>query len=884
MRLTLVLLLMALFRPDAVWADYKTMLKHGATRDAVEALYDQYHSEVLEKQVADSSQVIERLAGGADFKQSFLLACLSNGKAVRAIDLDHRNLPPSGVWAYSKANYGGIVKQFPSDCKDMHCMDVATFQGYLINSLRLGANVKAQLHSKDGFDGESMSLSASCEKLPFQPHSMRLRNPPRIDYLTVSNYRCEPGKASFRLHVSGANIDDGSQLLIDRQVVESEIELHVDNSKWLGLGNDLANGGYNSDPTFFAFPVFHYDSIATEIENVLMKGAISVSVENSIGLISNTLTYVVPSPDELDSDGDGLLDQWELGSVDGLDLVKLGANPHRKDVYVEVDRMVVPGRIWSDFSERSYPSKATFEESIRSYASAPIINPDLSVGIKLHVDYGQEKFEKASIAEGGTEIPWKRFLGFKRSAEFRRKHPDYYDAEELRQDPANFSPNRFKVFRYCVFGDQQWSSRSTGGGDFRSTFFVTLGVTRMNAVNTSYQTGVFLHELGHMFGLSHQGAGKSFNYKPNFNSVMNYKFVFDGTDADGRLASGIKKSGAADHIYSYSEGMRATLNESELNEVLGVANHYPIDWNKNGVIDQEPISQVISRHQKSNQPRVLKDFADWGNMDFKPLGTTRVVARSAPRQLTERKIRGLAKVPDRVEFGFMCDVDGIIQTGNWKVVGTVTRHLPGKIVFETNEFRVRNRVRTKSMTGRLAYSLPDNLALPLAVGDPLTILHDYSSEQKRLERNLHISSGTHLVLATSHLNESAVPRSADRAELTCETIDGGQLQFYWSDPADDDQQQDLKVVPHISPAVSLKSDSSLASVAIEKAKQDYQPVALNGSRFLFRILDLHQDRPEGEAVARSKRSEADRDAEEQEPGMVPDGECLLIRAVESNLQ
>ena len=662
-------------------ADYKKLLSQGTTRDELQSLYARYEADVLKGAEEGGSQVIEQLAGGPDFKQSFLLACLSNGWSVRATDLDRANLPPSGAWAYSEEDYVGLVRQFPSDCKDMYCMDVASSGGFLAKSLLLGSSVHATLYSEDGFGGTKMQIEVSCSTLKIQPHSLQLHLHPRIDYVTISDYQTKEGEASFRLHVSGANMDDGSFLVINQAKVASGIEVRLDNSSWLELGKDTAKAGYNLDPTFYAYPVFHYDSISAAQESIPFGQTISIEVHNSVGQVSNTLTYVVPSPDKLDSDGDGLLDAWELGSVDGLNLVELGANPHRKDVYVEVDRMVVPGRIWSDFSEQDYPSKTTFDESKRAFAAAPIINPDRSVGIALHIDYGQEKFERAAKSEGGTEIPWKRFLGYKRSAEFRRKHPDYYDAEELRKDPNFFSRERSRVFRYCIFGDQQWASRSTGGGNFQSTFFVTLGVCRMNAVNSSYQTGVFLHELGHMFGLSHYGSGKHYNYKPNFNSLMNYKFVFEGRDVDGKLGDGIRGEGSGEHVYSYSEGMRAILDEGALREVLGVANHYPHDWNGNGVIDNEPIAEIISKHRKTNQPRELHDFADWANMNFKLLADAKVVKRSSPKRLVQRTIRGDAKVPRGVDIGFMCEVDGVIQTGHWKMVGTVTAHEPGMLTF-----------------------------------------------------------------------------------------------------------------------------------------------------------------------------------------------------------
>ncbi|MEM9364510.1 MAG: hypothetical protein AAGD07_00835 [Planctomycetota bacterium] len=867
-------------------ADYKNLLFKGTTRDEVRDLYDQYVAKILKAPRGEGSSVLEALAGGKDFKQSFLLACVSNGWPVRAVDLDRQNAPPSGTWAYTEEDYGGIVRQFPSDCNDMHCMDIASVRGFQVKSLLLGTEVRATLYTQDGFRGKSIQTNDSCPVLEIPLQSMRLRHAPRIDYVTISDYETNEGRASFRLHVSGANIDDGATLLVDKAKTDSEIEVRLDNSSWLGLGKDAAQAGYNLDPTFYAFPVLHYDSIVAAQVGIPFGQTISIEVHNSMGQVSNTLLYEIPSPDKLDSDGDGLLDAWETCGVDGLDLVALGANPHRKDVYVEVDRMVVPGRIWSDFSETDYPSETTFVESVRSYAAAPVINPDRSTGIALHIDYGQEKFEKAAKSEGGTEIPWRRFLGYKRSDDFRRKYPEYYDAVELRNDPAFFPRSRSRVFRYCVFGDQQWSSRSTGGGNFESTFFLTLGISRMNAVKPSYQTGVFLHELGHMFGLSHQGSGKAYNYKPNFNSVMNYQFVFEGCDMDGKLGGGMRDEVPGDQVYSYSEGMRAKLDEGALREVLGVANHYPHDWNGDGVINNDPVKAIISKHRQTSQPRILRDSADWAKMKFKQLDDPKIVARDAPPQRAQQPIRDVARVPRGVDIGFKCEVGGIIQTGHWKVVGTVTAHEPGKVTFRTEPFRVRDKVRTEAKTGHLAYQLPEDLLIPVQVGDPITILHDDPRKPEGLQKHIHIASGKQLILATSRLGETRVPRSADRAELLCQGLPAGRVIFYWSDPDDDDREQPLKEMPPMPSAATITAQIDSQPDFVERARKGYQPIKLGKTGYLFRILDKMQQH--GDAKVRDAPEDSgartNDGLERFSSDGQPDAIGLLIRSMEADPQ
>lgn len=616
-RLTLILTTVILSHA-AAGENYKQLLQEGATREKVQILYAEYATKVL-GQSGDCSRELEALAGAADYKESFILACLSNGWIVRAVDIDHEYAPPSGAWAFSTTNFGGLVMQLPGDCKTIDCLDVPDFSGFKVKSLIVGPYVRGQLFSDSEFQGNRAVIAGRQPELPIRARSLKLRTPPRIDCVTLSKYSSDGKNASFVLHLSGANLDEGAVITInDEDCVESTIELRVDNSSWLGLGKDDAGAGYNLDPTYYAFPIYHYDSISTSVKNETIGRQMRIRVRNPDGQQSNELEYDIPSPQTLDSDGDGLLDAWETGEVDGLNLASIGANPHRKDVYVEVDRMIVPGRVWSDYSENAYPRREVFDDIKKIFQQAPVINPDLSVGVSLHIDYGQKDFEGTGESRGGTQIPWRRYIGFKDVKDTKvdvAQADQYCNATLLRNDPQYFDPKRKKVFRYCIFADQQWNSRSTGGGNKSTIFFLTLGVCRMNAVDRNYQIGVFVHELGHLFGLTHSGDQNGwYNNKPNFNSLMNYLFTFSGHDIDGKIG-GVEDEVSGDQVYAYSEGMRAPIDEANLSEVLGVANHYPHDWNGNRVIESQPV-QVMLRNPTYEIPRVLTDCCEWSRLKF----------------------------------------------------------------------------------------------------------------------------------------------------------------------------------------------------------------------------------------------------------------------------
>jgi hypothetical protein len=107
-----------------------------------------------------------------------------------------------------------------------------------------------------------------------------------------------------------------------------------------------------------------------------------------------------------DSDGDGLLDDWEINGIDidgvHLDLPGMGANPNHKDLFLELDW--VPG---------FEPQRAEILKLKEAFAKAPIDaggipNPDGLPGITLHVDTGNLTENGLLVGDnlgGGNALP-----------------------------------------------------------------------------------------------------------------------------------------------------------------------------------------------------------------------------------------------------------------------------------------------------------------------------------------------------------------------------------------------------------------------------------------------------------------------------------------------
>ena len=108
--------------------------------------------------------------------------------------------------------------------------------------------------------------------------------------------------------------------------------------------------------------------------------------------------------------------------------------------------------------------------------------------------------------------------------------------------------------------------------DCYSLFAATNGATHDEQL-----ANTIMHELGHNLGL-HHGGTTDWNYRPNYNSIMNYRYQGNGVDTTCHAIG--------DHELDYSHGTQLTLNEAALNENVGVCGAgHPIDWNANGTIE-----------------------------------------------------------------------------------------------------------------------------------------------------------------------------------------------------------------------------------------------------------------------------------------------------------
>lgn len=118
-----------------------------------------------------------------------------------------------------------------------------------------------------------------------------------------------------------------------------------------------------------------------------------------------------------------------------------------------------------------------------------------------------------------------------------------------------------------------------------------------------------MHEYGHNANIRH-GGNVNCNYKPNYNSVMNYKYQFPGVDNNC--------TPPGDGVLNYSIGDRIVLNENNLNENNGICGAPPWDWNGNTIIENGVAFNINSQDSGDcgGTFTTLTDYNDWANLSF----------------------------------------------------------------------------------------------------------------------------------------------------------------------------------------------------------------------------------------------------------------------------
>lgn len=332
--------------------------------------------------------------------------------------------------------------------------------------------------------------------------------------------------------------------------------------------------------------------------------------------------FVGSDPNLADTDSDGINDGDEVfGTLGGLDLPAFGCNPCRNDILVETDWVYASGAA----VDRNKLHINQVDRVVAAFANSPVTNVDGSSGISIHIDYGQAPYNGGnSVADpsGNSTINMDNWT---------------LDGSEYQtMKNANFDSNRHGYFHYCLIADAYSVSgawiNSSGLAELNGDdFVVTMGQWTIG--DDDFIGNTLMHELGHNLNLRH-GGDEDRNFKPNYNSIMNYWYQFCGTDTDDDTIP--------DQSIDYSSGSNMDLLEFSLYETEGVTGiGPPIDWNQNGtatdtLVQRNINCRITNTYANSNCGThlhqstwctylgdcydttcdELQDFDDWSNISF----------------------------------------------------------------------------------------------------------------------------------------------------------------------------------------------------------------------------------------------------------------------------
>jgi len=231
------------------------------------------------------------------------------------------------------------------------------------------------------------------------------------------------------------------------------------------------------------------------------------------------------NPNNFDTDGDAISDLHEVLGAEGLDLKYYGASPTHHDIFIYMNYY-------------SAPMPGALTKAMQAFSTSPVTNPDGTTGINLHIIDGGPIAQADQVSD--LQIG------------------DWSQVDTIK---AKYYPSRWAKYSHYMLIGYQYNGGSSSGvsrGIPAHDFLVTLGLWFPTYGTELQQAGTILHELGHNLGLQH-GGDDSINYKPNYLSVMSYRYQVNGIFRDG-----------VDNVIDYSRLQLAPVNESSLLEQAGM--------------------------------------------------------------------------------------------------------------------------------------------------------------------------------------------------------------------------------------------------------------------------------------------------------------------------
>jgi hypothetical protein len=267
------------------------------------------------------------------------------------------------------------------------------------------------------------------------------------------------------------------------------------------------------------------------------------------GLTNAEEAQLSTDPQDRDTDGDGLLDGWEVHGFAGAALAGMGASPRHKDVFVI-------NQLYDDVAKDQFETFMN-TRAIPYFASLPYTNLDGKQGFALHSWSPPPYLRKGNEAKSWQQV-----------------------AQET------FAPERIGLWHYQLINGIGYG---IGGWGYPLADTGTSG------------TFGWLHEIGHQLGLAH--CGKWSIFSPTYTSLMNYYYTWRFEDdpakthySNGEFAKIILNDHRLPGVLPFPIERLRFLTYGPLSLRLKPAgkNATFVDWNMTGTFGAAPVRASIA--------------------------------------------------------------------------------------------------------------------------------------------------------------------------------------------------------------------------------------------------------------------------------------------------
>jgi len=487
-----------------------------------------------------------------------------------------------------------------------------------------------KLQNSDG-RSNSMTFTVPEETGPLDvPHPPGGENefpPPRIDAVTVISATFVSSGVNVLLYVQGANIDVGATVSLKASPSASPVPVATVSHR------ALRNDWFGVSSTEFEYPIYHYSSTVVSLGVRPAGQKLWFVVKNLDNKQSKEFEYKLPSDaNTIDSDGDGLRDKWETLGYDANDdgamdvvLPGLGANPYRRDLFLELD--IMDNLQFPPHSgDGGAPDSTVVDGLKRMFEAAPILNYGGAPGIRLVVDATGKpclpnppnpdvcSFAKTEFTNIGTLTPAADAAAVAAAIASGQVSYSLLKAHNFRNDL------RGSIYHYAIWGVRRPPDYDSGISDVADDFLISIDQRPDFIQSRRSQIERLAHEFGHNLGQLH-GGSDNIAYKPNYLSVMSYNWdlrtgwenerreqratclPFYYAEKDATEMGGVPPT-SVNTIVDYSEGMGKPLVKPPASTAPSVTKMCgsTVDW-----------SVELSKVPPAT---IVKDFANWPALVF----------------------------------------------------------------------------------------------------------------------------------------------------------------------------------------------------------------------------------------------------------------------------